>query len=180
MITIPSIETKRLTLRAHLEGDLPSMNDYLFNDRMSFNGGLFDHLGTWHALLASLGHWRLRSFEFLHIEQCESEKMAGAMGFLHHFDWPKTELGWNLHNGFGGKVMAYEAAPAAWRYGETHLNISGVISFIDAANTRSAALAKRLGATFEKTDCLRKYDCHVYRHPTGHPTKKATQSETNQ
>lgn len=180
MITIPSIETKRLTLRAPFESDLPTMNAYLSKDRMSFIGGTFDDIGTWRVPLVSHGHWNLCGNTFWHIEHRERGKMAGGVGILHHFDWPGTELAWNLHHNFEGMGMAYEAALALRRYGEIHLNINGVISFIDPANTRSAALAKQLGATFKKTPCLREYECHVYCQPLGDPTKKATQSETCQ
>ena len=105
--------------------------------------------------------------------------MAGAVGFIHHFDWPETELGWNVHHDFEGAGVAHEATLIAQPPGATHLNINGVISSLDPANTRSAALAKRLGATFEKTYFLKEYECHVYRHPLGEQPKKATQLETN-
>jgi RimJ/RimL family protein N-acetyltransferase len=169
MIDIPRIQTERLILRAPLESDLPAMNDYLSKDRMSFIGGPFDDVSAWRALLGTLGHWNLRGFGFWHLEHRESGKMAGAVGFLHHFDWPETELGWNVHHDFEGQGIAHEAALAARKYGQAHLNLDGVISFIDPANTRSAALAKRLGATFEKTYCLRGHDCHIYRHPQSDP-----------
>lgn len=180
MIVISSIETKRLTLRAPLESHLPSMNDCLSKGHMSFIGGPFDDVGTWRALLASLDHWHMRGFGFWHIEHRKSGKMARVMSIIYHFDWPETELGWDAHHDFEGKGVAYEAAFTAQPYRETHLNISGVIRFIDPANTRSAALAKRLGATFEKTHFLREYECHAYNHLLGDPPKKVTQLEMNQ
>ena len=180
MIAIPSKETNRLTLRTPMKSDLPAMDDYLSKDRISFIDGPLDDVGTWRTLLASLGHWHLRGFGFWHIEYRESGEMAGAVGFLHHFDWPAPELGWNVHHNFEGKGVAYEAAPAVRRYGENHLNINGMVSFIEPTNTHSAALAKRLGAAFEKSHCLSEHECQVYRHPVGDPSKKATQSETNQ
>ena len=179
MIAIPHIETKRPTLLANLESNLHAMNDYLSKNRMSFITGPFDDVGTWRTQFASLGHWLLCDFGIWHSEQRESGKMVGAVSFLHHFDWPETELGWNVHQVFKGKAVPYEAALAARRYGQTHLNTNGVISFIDPVKTRSAALANRLSAPFEKNHYRRKYECHVYRHPVGDPPQKAIQSETN-
>lgn len=180
MIAIPHIETKRPTLLANLESNLHAMNDYLSKNRMSLITGPFDAVGTWRTRFASLGHWLLCGFGIWHSEQRESGKMAGAVSFLHHFDWPETELGWNVHHNFEGAGVAHEATLIAQSSGETHLNINGVISSLDPANTRSAALAKRLGATFEKTHFLREYECNVYRYPVGDPPKKATLLEANQ
>ena len=180
MIAIPHIETKRPTLLANLESNLHAMNDYLSKNRMSFITGPFDDVGTWRTQFASLGHCLLCDFGIWHSEQRESGKMVGALSFLHHFDWPETELGWNVHHNFEGKGVAYEAALAARRYVETHLKINGMISFIEPTNTHYAALAKRLGAAFEKSHCGREHECQVYRHPVGNPSKRATQSETNQ
>ena len=180
MIAIPHIETKRPTLLANLESNLHAMNDYLSKNRMSLITGPFDAVGTWRTRFASLGHWLLCGFRIWHSEQRESGKMAGAVSFLHHFDWPETELGWNVHHDFEGTGVAYEIGLIARPYGKIHLNINGVISFIDFANTRSAALAKRLGVTFEKTHFLREYESHFYRHPLGEPPKRATELEMNQ
>ena len=167
MIAIPSTETKNLTLLPHFESDLHAMNDYLSEERISFITGPFNDVGTWRTLLASI------------IEHRESGEMAGAVRFLHHFDWPETNLSWNVHHDFKCTGVAYETALIAQPYGKTFFRINGMISFINAANTRSAMLAKRLRATFEKTHFLRKYEPHFYRHPLGDPPKKATQSETN-
>ena len=180
MIAIPRIETKRPTLLDNLESDPHATHDYLSKDRMSFITGPFDDVGTWRTRLASLGHWQLCGFGFWHSKHRESGKMAGTVSFLHHLDWPETELGWNMHHDFEGAGLAHDATLIVQPSGETHLNITCVISYLDPANTRSAALAKRLGATFVKTHFLSEYECHVYRHPLGEAPKKATQLEANQ
>ena len=180
MIVIPSIETKRLNFSVPLERHLPAINDHPSKDRISFIDHPFDDMGKWRALLASLGHWHLRGFEFSHIEHRESQKMAGAVGFVHHFDWPKPELGWNVQYDFEDMGVAYDAALSAQPYWETHLNSNGVTSPNVSPNTRFAALAKRLGAAFEKIHFLGEYECHVYRHPLGEQPTKATQLETDQ
>ena len=180
MIDIPCIETERLILRALLQSNLPAINYYLSQKRMSFVGSPFDEVGTLRALLGSPSLRHLHGFGFWHIEHHESAKIAGAVDFLHHFDRPETEIGWSAHHDFKGKGMAYEAALADRYYGETHLNLCGVLSFNDPADARSAALAIRLGVEFEKTYCLRDQDCHVYRYPVSEPPKKVTQPEMEQ
>ena len=169
MSAIPVIETDRLRLRAPSEADFAQMQEYLGQERMVFIGGPFDAVGIWRTLLGMLGHWSLRGFGFWNIEHKETGQLAGAVGFLHHFDWPEPELGWNVHHDFEGQGIAFEAASAAQAYGEECLNLSQVISFIDPQNTRSAELAKRLGATFERKHSLRGKACHIYRHPKHTP-----------
>ena len=180
MIVVPCIETGHLILRSSLEIDLPAMNDYLSEDCISFIGSPFDEVGKWRALLGPLGHWHPRSFGFWDVKHRKNRKTAGTVGFLHHFERPEPELSWNVHHDFEGKDMAHEATLAARRYGENHLDLRAVIRFIDPASTRSAALARRPGAEFEKSFRLGEHDCHVDGHPKGEPSQRVTQPETNQ
>jgi RimJ/RimL family protein N-acetyltransferase len=91
--------------------------------------------------------------------------MIGACGFIFREGWDEPELGWNLHDGYEGKGYAFEAASAARAYGAKHFDLSGVISYIDPVNRRSIALAKRLGATFERKTSLLGQEADIYRHP---------------
>ncbi|MFT5001070.1 MAG: RimJ/RimL family protein N-acetyltransferase, partial [Planctomycetota bacterium] len=90
---------------------------------------------------------------------------AGYVGLVNYEGWDEPELGWNMFEGFEGKGYAYEAAIAARDYAAQHFDLDGVISYIDPQNTRSLALAARLGATFEREGPLMGHVCHIYRHP---------------
>ena len=71
-----------------------------------------------------------------------------------------------VYEGFEGKGIAYEAAIAvrAWAYAE--LKFTTLTSNIVPANTRSIALAERLGATFEREyENVQMGLDHLYRHP---------------
>ena len=167
MIDIPRIETGHLILSSPLEIDLPAMNDNLTKNGMSFIGSPFDEVGEWRALLGPLDHWHPRSFGFWDVKHRENRKTAGTVGFLHNFKRPEPELGWNVHHDFKGKNMAHEATLAARCYGENHLDLRAMISFIDPASIHSAALARRPGAEFEKSCRLGEHGCHIYGHPKG-------------
>ena len=78
------------------------------------------------------------------------------------------------HIGAGGPVgvdvawrhgYAFEAARAARNYGRDALGLSELISLIRPDNTRSVALAQRLGAIPGQTIEFMEQACLVYRHP---------------
>jgi RimJ/RimL family protein N-acetyltransferase len=66
-------------------------------------------------------------------------------------DWPEQELGWTIWTEAAeGQGYAFEAVTALRRhvYGA---RLATAVSYIDPANTRSRALAQRLGCTFDTT-----------------------------
>ena len=90
--------------------------------------------------------------------------MCGHAGFLHHIEWPETELAWGVYDGYEGKGIAFEAVTAA-RSAGVGLGVNAPISIIDPNNIRSRALAERLGARFEKETIFMNEPALIYRHP---------------
>lgn len=163
---IPKVETERLILREPREADLECLATFNQSERTRFIGGKKDRAESWRQIAASLGHWAMRGFGFWTVALKEDrDRMIGACGFIFREGWDEPELGWNLHDGFEGKGYAHEAVLAARLHGAMHLKLDGVISYIDPANTRSAALATRLGAHPERTGQLLGHEVIVYRHP---------------
>ena len=64
----------------------------------------------------------------------------------------------------GAAMLALEAAELALDYTRRHIRPASLVSYIDARNHRSIALAKRLGAT--RDDAAQRHDAEdvVYRH----------------
>ncbi len=80
--------------------------------------------------------------------------------------WDEPELAWHLFDGYEGQGYAHEAALAARADYHARLSPRPLISYIATANTRSEALALRLGAVRETTRADAKDgDYHIYRHP---------------
>ena len=66
-----------------------------------------------------------------------------------------------------GRGIAFEAALVARRYAYETLGWSTAISLIAPSNARSAALAERLGAAYERDfDHVRYGRAAIYRHPS--------------
>lgn len=164
-VDIPVIETDRLILRKMRDADLDVIADFFADDRSAFVGGTKSRADSWRVIAGALGHWLLRGHGMWVVADRTTDQPIGGVGFLSPEGWDEPELGWHLYNGHEGKGYAFEAATAARAYGAAHFGLDGVISYIAPGNTRSAALAERLGATVERQGMLLGHDVNIYRHP---------------
>ena len=164
---IPTLTTKRLTLRAPGPQDFEPMCEFYASERSKFVGGPMPAEQTWRALAGELGHWMLRGYGRWTVEETETGKMAGMIGPWNPHGWPEPELGWDLINGFEGKGYATEAAFAARTYAYEILRWPTAISLCALDNSASARVALRLGCTEEAE--LFEHERHgtmrVFRHP---------------
>lgn len=169
-LDIPVIETDRLILRGPREADFEVFAAFGASERSRFVGGPVPRIRSWGGFLATFGHWALRGYGMWMLQERASGKTAGRIGMIYNDGWDEPELGWHIYDGFEGQGLAYEGALATRTYAARHQGLDGVISYIDPENTRSIALAKRLGATHERDGELLGHACHIYRHPkTGAP-----------
>ncbi|MBR9652130.1 GNAT family N-acetyltransferase [Thalassovita aquimarina] len=164
-LNIPTVETERLILREMRESDLDVIAEFFESDRSHFVGGPKSRGESWRVISGVLGHWLLRGYGMWLVEERVSGQPVGGVGHLNPEGWDEPELGWHLYTGHEGKGYAYEAALAAREYGARHFGLTAPISYIDPANTRSKALAERLGARFEREGEVLGHACHVYRYP---------------
>ena len=162
--SIPTLTTERLTLRPPRESDFAAMLAFNDSPRNRYIGGTLERRWVWRGLLGNIGHWALRNYGLYSVDTHAGE-FIGRIGVLYHDGWPQPELGWHVYDGFEGKGYAREAALAART--DYHARVSAVplISMIDVENTRSEALALRLGAIRESTQTDKDGDYHIYRHP---------------
>ena len=163
---IPTLETENLILRAPRADDLDAIAEFYQTTRSHMVGGPKDRHDSWRVLCTSLGHWALRGYGMWHVVEKSSGTSVGSVGIINHEGWDEPELGWHVYDGFEGKGYAFEAAKVACTYAADHFGLDAVISYIDPTNSRSLALAKRLGATFERDGQVMGHPCHVYRHPS--------------
>jgi RimJ/RimL family protein N-acetyltransferase len=164
-VDIPMIETEHLILRDMRDSDLDVISDFFDSERSHFVGGPKNRGESWRVISGVLGHWMLRGYGMWLVQDRATGQPVGGVGHLFPEGWDEPELGWHLYNGHEGKGYAFEAAQAARAYGAAHFSIPAPISYIDPNNTRSIALAKRLGATFEREGAVMGHPCHIYRHP---------------
>lgn len=164
-VTVPTLETERLILRAPGPQDLDDEIAFYASDRSAYVGGPLDANRTWRGLASIIGHWHLRGYSFWGIEDKATRRYMGRAALWFPLGWPEPELGWTVMDHAEGKGIATEATLAALDYAYNTLGWSTVISLIARDNDRSVALARKLGASFESDyDHERFGKVLIYRH----------------
>ncbi|WP_128253342.1 GNAT family N-acetyltransferase [Falsirhodobacter deserti] len=146
----PVLETERLILRAPIATDYPVFAEFYASERTQHMGGPLDAAKAWRAFGHIIGHWAMRGFGMFTITDRTSGAALGMTGAWFPHGWPEQEVGWSLWSAeHEGKGIAAEAARAALQYVWTVLQWDTAVSYVDTANTSSAALAARLGAVID-------------------------------
>ena len=112
---------------------------------------------AWSQMTGWLGQWELRGTGQWAVEERASGDFVGRAGShwpAWQADWPGIEIGWVLHPRFWGVGYATEAGAAAVTYTFAHHDVDALYSVILPENTRSAAVARRLGFTRFETRVL--------------------------
>lgn len=149
ILRIPTLETERLRLRAPRSSDFEAYADFRIGPRATFLGGPYNRAEAFEQLAALIGHWLLRGYGRWMVADRESDRPLGVVGLYYPEDWLEPEIAWSVFEEAEGRGIAFEAARATRRHAYDTLGWSTVVSLIDAQNTRSAALAERLGARRE-------------------------------
>lgn len=164
--TIPELETDRLRLRAPKAADIEAYIDFRASDRSKTVGGPYPRHTGWSQFAGLIGHWVIRGFGRWIVADKATDAPLGVVGLYHPDDWPEPEIAWSLFEAGEGRGIAYEAALAARAYAYDNLGWTGVMSLVDPANTRSVALARRLGCVADGHYDHPQYGrMHVWRHP---------------
>lgn len=164
-VTIPTLTTDRLTLREPRESDLETLVTFGQSDRTAFIGGKRDRFEAWRGLLAVIGHWALRGYGYWSVDT-KAGDFVGRVGVSRHDGWPEPELGWHLFDGQEGHGYATEAVRAVRAHAYGVWGMGPLMSYIAHENPRSIAVAKRLGAQYEREgqpDAPHPYG--IWRHP---------------
>lgn len=163
----PDLHTQRLTLRGPQPQDFDAVASFFADkDRSSGFGGPMTRDNAWRWFATSLGHWHLRGYGFWTVELTQTGQICGIVGLWNPEGWPEPELGWVMFEGAEGKGIAHEAATEVRRYAYAVLDFPTLTSNIVPGNERSIALAKRLGATHERTyENPHMGTEHMFRHP---------------
>jgi RimJ/RimL family protein N-acetyltransferase len=157
------VETERLVLRRWLDGDRDAvLGIWADPDVWRAIGpgavGLpFDAEYPSSRFRHHLSHWERYGFGLWLAEPRESGEVAGWVGAAHPDFLPDladaVEIGWTLRRPFWGRGLASEAAAAAAEAAFAHLALDEVVSLIGPTNTRSMAVAERLGMSPDRDAC---------------------------
>lgn len=147
----PVIHTPRLILRAPEPWDVAPFAEFITSDRARFVGGPVTEPGrAWRAWATIIGHWVMRGFGMFTVVRADTGRAIGMAGPWFPDTWPEHEIGWSIWSPEDeGNGFASEAATAARDHAFTRLGWKTAVSYIDAGNAASLALAQRLGAQLD-------------------------------
>ncbi|MDP5218203.1 GNAT family N-acetyltransferase [Ruegeria sp. 2205SS24-7] len=142
---IPELETRRLVLRAPHIKDFRAYADIALSPRGA-HLGCATRAEAWYDFSNMVAGWLLRGHGLWTVTARQDGTVLGfvLLGFEPGDEEP--ELGFMLTEDAEGHGYAAEAAEAARAYGFAHIGLPSLVSYIDAANDKSIALAERIGA----------------------------------
>jgi ribosomal-protein-alanine N-acetyltransferase len=167
LVTIPTLTTERLVLRAPRLADLPAYIAFRTDpQRTDGLGGPLSEPECFDQLTDAIGMWLLRGFGRFIVADKQTDQPLGIVGPYHPLDWPEPEIAWSVFAEAEGRGIAYEAALASRAWAYQVLGWRTAISMIAPSNTRSAALARRMGCTRDADYPHPEYGpMQVWRHP---------------
>ncbi|MQQ08626.1 GNAT family N-acetyltransferase [Epibacterium sp. SM1979] len=179
VLSIPTLTSERLVLRPPVKGDFENVAAFFADSERSWGfGGPLGRNEAWRWFASMIGHWALRGFGWWMVDTRDGQP-AGFVGLWEPEGWPEPELGWVMFPGTEGKGYAFEAATEARRYAYDVLGFETLSSNIIPGNTRSIALAKRLGAHYERSyENVTHGTEWVYRHPAPEALKQRADDST--
>lgn len=166
---MPVIETERLRLVPPAATHIPAMTAFHGSDRAAVLGWQMMPHEAWRHFAFVLGHHALRGFGPFVAEARDDGRALGLFGPWWPEGQPEREIKWTVWSAADeGKGYALEAARAMLGHAFGVLGWETAVSYIRPANTRSAALARRLGAREDGTwTTPRGTEARVFRHQSG-------------
>lgn len=167
----PTLETPRLRLVPLAERHIPAYQAFLASPRAAALGWAALPHEAWRSFAAMIGHGVLRGFAPLVTEARDDGRPIGLCGPW----WPdgqrEREVKWHIWaDADEGEGYAHEAARAVLRHVFGTLGWHTAVSYIAPTNTRSQALALRLGARQDGIwTTPRGTEVLVFRHPQAAP-----------
>lgn len=161
----PSLETDRLILRPPTASDWPFWEAFEGSDRARFIGGPYSSAQSWGGFCLTLGHWVFHGFGPFTVCLKDRADPIGMVGPWDAPERPGQEVGWKIWDGAAeGHSFAAEATGRVLHYVFETLRWTTAVSYVSPENTRSIALAERLGATIDPKAARPQPDDLVYRH----------------
>lgn len=160
------LETARLSLRPFREEDWQDMHRH-YADPVCTRytlGRVLTEGESWRLTATLAGHWLLRGYGPYALEDKASGRLVGTCGLWYPADFPEREIKWAILPDCQRRGYAGEAAAAVLRMALERFPGRPPISFIHQDNAASIAVARSLGAAFEKEVDFRDSRFVVYRH----------------
>lgn len=143
---VPVLHTDRLILRAPRVGDFDCLADIACTERGRGIGGPMTRADAWREFTQLSSGWLLHGHGGWTIENAQTNTVLGFVLIGFEPGDLEPELGFLLDAEAEGQSIAYEAGRCVLDFATDVLKWTTLVSYIDPANSRSIALAERLGA----------------------------------
>ena len=163
----PRLETDRLILRSTEARDAEAVIAFLLDREHAKGFGSEDNRGdAWRWFALNVGHWHIHGYGYFTVALKDSDTPIGLCGVWNPEGWPEPELGWVIFAAHAKQGYGREAAERARRYAYEDLGLTTLTSNILPTNAASKALARALGATYERTyENISMGTDELWRHP---------------
>jgi len=148
MLNGPLLVTERLILRPPAAEDFDAFAEMCAEpETMTYLGGACPRAQAWRHWSTIAGAWHIRGFSMFSVIERDTGEWVGRLGPWQPDGWPGPEIAYGVRAKFAGRGYAFEGAVAACDFAVEFLKWNELMHSIDPANSRSQALARRLGAT---------------------------------
>ena len=166
---VPEIATERLILRAPRIEDFQVFAEIVLGPQGKTYGDPADRTEAWAEFVQVTGTWYLRGHGTWVITLAATGETIGFVQLGAEPGDRAPELGYLLASSAEGQGYATEAARAVRDHGFGPFDLGKIESYIARDNTRSAALARRLGAVEDPPADWAHPDTLVFRHLPSEP-----------
>lgn len=164
-MTIPTITTPRLTLRAFRAEDAATLTRILAQE------GILKYFPddspptierSKRFITRQLEEWKAHGYAWWAVEDRITGALLGWNGLRYLPDTDETEVGYLLQKGFWGRGLATEGAAEAVRFGFEHIVLDEVIALAHPENVASRRVMEKIGMRFDRV--TEYFDMHVARY----------------
>jgi RimJ/RimL family protein N-acetyltransferase len=148
-VSVPRLDTARLTLREYRIADFDAFAAHLADAQSMAFLGVSDRRTAWRIFGLNAAGWLLQGAGWWAIERRDSGALVGNVGAFFREGCPEIELGWNTFRAFWGQGIATEAATEVLRYSFEERAEQRATALVDAGNAPSLRVANSLGMTYE-------------------------------
>jgi RimJ/RimL family protein N-acetyltransferase len=162
--SIPTLTTERLILRTPIEDDFLAYAQLPASPRSRGMDGPYGARAASGFFCHEVAGRTLHGHGALMIDLRATGGCVGLVGISHGPLYPKMNLRWLVYDGHEGRGYVTEAAAALRDWAHRTLGLDCLVSYIDPQNTRSIAVAERLGAVLDPEALGQDLRDLVYRH----------------
>jgi RimJ/RimL family protein N-acetyltransferase len=164
-MTIPSIITPRLILRAFTEEDVDPLHRILSEEGVLRYFPRTDPPSrdrVQRMVLGLLRHWEERGYGLWAVESQSDGELMGRCGLQYLPDTEEVEVDFVLGKAFWGHGFATDAARASLRYGFEELGVECIVGIVHTGNKASQRVLEKLGMVLVEQRPFWGMECYRY------------------